>query len=58
MIKEKYYTVKEVAEILDVSDRTVYAWIRKGKIKVWIYRINRKLIARSDLNKFLKKYNF
>lgn len=30
---EKYLTVKDVAELLQVSTQTVYWWVRKGKLK-------------------------
>ena len=33
MKKIKYYTPQQVAEIMGVHFRTVYDWIKKGKIK-------------------------
>ena len=30
---EKLYTVKEVAEILSVSQNTIWRWVREGKLK-------------------------
>lgn len=32
-MKDKYYTVKEVAKLLKISTRTVWRWIESGKIK-------------------------
>lgn len=29
----KIYTIKEIAEILQVTERTVYTWARSGKLK-------------------------
>jgi len=33
MEDKKYFTVKELADILDVSRITVFNWIKKGQIK-------------------------
>lgn len=52
----KYYTPKEIAEIFNVSDRTVYAWIRTRKIEAEAYRIGRKLISETELEKFINNY--
>mgnify|MGYP002343952694 CR=1 FL=1 len=32
-MKEKVYTVKEVAEVMDVNEETVRRWIRSGELK-------------------------
>ena len=32
-MKEKVYTVKEVAEVMDVNEETVRRWIRSGRLK-------------------------
>ncbi len=37
---DKYYTRKEVAEILRTDAKTVYIWIKQGKLKAT--RIGRK----------------
>lgn len=51
---EKFYTVKEVCDILHKNDRTVYAYIRSGQLKA--HRPGKKnfLIAESDLNDFIR----
>mgnify|MGYP001558754258 CR=1 FL=1 len=51
-----YYTPKEIAEMFRVSDRTVYAWIRTGKIVAEAYRIGRKLISEIELENFINNY--
>jgi len=52
----KYYTPKEIAEMLNISDRTVYAWINTGKVRAVRYRERRMLISEIELNKYLSKY--
>ena len=32
-MKEKVYTVKEVAKVMDVNEETVRRWIRSGRLK-------------------------
>lgn len=51
---EKYYTIKEVCEILHKNNRTIYAYIRSGQLKA--HRPGKKnfLIAESDLTDFIK----
>lgn len=52
----RYYSSKQVSEIFNVSDRTVYAWIRTRKIEAESYRIGRKLISEIELEKFINNY--
>lgn len=49
-------TVKEVAKILQVHERTVYRWLEKGDLKC--ARLGRKTyrVFESDLRKFIRKY--
>ena len=51
---KEYYSVPEVCEILQKCDRTIYAYIRSGQLKA--YKPGRKayLIAKSDLDEFIK----
>lgn len=56
--KVKYYTPKEIAIKLTISDKTVYAWIRDGKIKYKSYLVNRILISETELRKFAKKHGW
>lgn len=52
----KYYTPKEVANILGVSDRSVYAYINDNEIKAVQYRKREKLINEAELEKFIAKH--
>lgn len=53
---ENYYTPKEISDKLKLNIRTVYKWIREGKLKavklgdVW-------RISESELNRFLNENN-
>ncbi len=49
-------TVKEVAKILQVHERTVYRWLESGDLKC--ARLGRKTyrVFESDLRKFIRKY--
>jgi excisionase family DNA binding protein len=48
----KYYTIKAVAEALDVSPRTIRRWIAKGNLIV--HRVDGVVrIAEADLRAFL-----
>lgn len=48
----KYYTIREVAEILGVKVRTVREWLRLGKIQAersdngWYWMISEEEVAR------------
>jgi len=50
------YTVKEVAQMMKVHERTVYRWIDSGDLRV--ARLGRKTyrVFESDLKKFIRKY--
>jgi excisionase family DNA binding protein len=51
---ENYYTIKEVAEIIKVTTRSITNWIATGKLKsVKIAGIVR--IKESDLIEFIKE---
>lgn len=54
---EKYYSVKEVGEILRRSNRTIYAYIRSGQLKAHQMTQSKNakfIIAESDLKEFMK----
>mgnify|MGYP001014333966 CR=1 FL=1 len=54
MEDEKFYTIKEVAELLKVSDGGVRKWLKTGKLKgIKLGRIWR--IKKSDLEEFLNE---
>lgn len=53
---EKYYTVKEVSDILHRNSRTIYAYIRSGQLKAANQKpgtTSKYLIAESDLKEFI-----
>lgn len=56
-MKEEYYTIKEVAELLRVAYLTVYRWIQAGKLTAYQvekqYRINK-----TDYEAFIKSNKF
>jgi excisionase family DNA binding protein len=48
----RFYTIAEVADLLEVSSRTVRRWINAGLLKV--HRFGRSVrIAEADLHAFL-----
>ena len=49
---EKLYTLEEVAKYLRVSERTLFRYIKSGKLRA--YRIGQWRIGSKDLKKFLK----
>ncbi|MCD6225465.1 helix-turn-helix domain-containing protein [bacterium] len=54
MVKEQYYTIKEVAEMLKVAYLTVYRWIQAGKLGA--YKVGKQYrIRKQDINKFMGK---
>jgi excisionase family DNA binding protein len=53
VVTERYFTVKQVAERLNVSERTVWRWIRSGQLRVHRFRSVR--IAESDLKDFIDR---
>lgn len=54
MYKEKLLTVSDVAEMLDVSDRTVRNWVQRGVLKA--YRFGREYkITQAYLNEFITR---
>ena len=54
MSKEiKLLTIKQVAEILQVSERTVFRYIKDGKLKAT--KIGQWRIKKEDLDKFISQ---
>lgn len=50
---EKFYTIEQVAEMLQVVYLTVYRWIQDGKLKA-VKASKQYRIRQSDLDKFLE----
>jgi len=54
MADERFYTIKEVAELFKVSDGGVRKWLKTGKLKgIKLGRIWR--IKKSDLDEFVNE---
>lgn len=54
-MKKEFITTTEVAERLEVHQRTVYNWITRGLIKATKPTGSKKwLILRTDFEKFIK----
>lgn len=50
---EKFYTVKEVVELLRVSKQTIYNWQHRNKIKI-TYLNGIPRISESEINRIVK----
>ena len=53
MTNEKFLTLEQVAEILQVSVRSLYRYITEGKIKAT--KVGYWRISQTDLEDFVKK---
>ncbi|MRB78768.1 helix-turn-helix domain-containing protein [Bacillus thuringiensis] len=54
LLSEQYYTIKEVATQLKVSERTVHNWIKKEQLKSYkVGRLTR--ISEEQLKAYLEK---
>jgi excisionase family DNA binding protein len=53
MEQKDFYTMQEISEILGVSKRTIWSWVKSEKIKV--IRFSSKIIRvnRQDLEDFM-----
>ncbi|MCM3176216.1 helix-turn-helix domain-containing protein [Paenibacillus sp. MER 99-2] len=57
ILDEKYYDVKQVAKVVDLSEETIRRYIRAGKIKA--VRMGRGFrIYESHLNEFIENLPF
>lgn len=52
-IKQELYTTLEVAEILKVHQRTIFRYIKSGKLKA--SKIGNWRITKEDLDNFINK---
>lgn len=53
---QKFYTIKDVAEILQVSQYTVAEWVRRKKLKAAKLSTNTLVrISEDNLKQFIKK---
>lgn len=53
MAKGNYYTLKEVSKLLRVSERTMYRYIKSGKLKA--IKIGYWRIDKQSLDAFIKR---
>jgi len=53
-VSERYYTVREVAQMLRFDKMTIYRWIKSGKIKA-VKINNRWLIPAEEVERIIKK---
>jgi len=51
---DKFYTPQEVAELLKLSERTVYRYLHSGKLKA--SKLGCWRITKEDLNNFINKF--
>jgi excisionase family DNA binding protein len=52
-MKERYLTIEEVAELLRVSERTVYRWIRNGNLQaIQVMEGGGYRIPQSEIDRF------
>lgn len=54
-MQKNYYTIKEAAEILEVSTITLRNWDKKGLLAAYRHPINNYRIYRSDQLELLKR---
>ena len=52
---KKFYSVKEIAEIVGVTPQSVHNWILEGKIKAIKLTSRIIRISESELNQFINK---
>ena len=55
LLKKGFYTPKEIAEMLDVCNETIWRYIRKGKLKAIKLTERNFRIEKKELEKFLNK---
>lgn len=52
-MKDTYYTIQEIADLLKVNYMTVYRWIRAGKLEA--YQVQKQYrIKEVDFQKFME----
>jgi excisionase family DNA binding protein len=54
-VEENYLKLREIAERLQVSDRTVTRWIKDGKLRAYKFA-NEYRITETDLKDFLERH--
>jgi len=54
-VEETYYTIQEIADRLKVNYRTVYRWVRAGKLPAYKFGQDWR-ITESDLKEFIEEH--
>ena len=55
LLEEKeYLTVRELMDTLDISENTLYRWVRKGRFNPTKFR-NKNYFRTSEVKKYLNK---
>lgn len=55
MEKQKFYSLKEAAKLLDVSVRSLYRYIKAKRIKA--VKVGYWKISENDLNNFMRRFS-
>lgn len=54
-LPQEFYTVKELADLLRITEMTIYRWVKRGEIVA--YQIGRVMrFRRDDIEAFLEKH--
>jgi acetyl-CoA synthetase len=54
LVEETYYTLQEIADRLKVNYRTVYRWVRAGKLPAYKFGQDWR-VTESDLKEFIEE---
>lgn len=55
MKKERFYTLREAAKILRVSERSMYRYLEEGKLKA--AKIGYWRITNADIQDFMRRFS-
>jgi excisionase family DNA binding protein len=55
LVEENYYTLQDIAERLKVSYRTVYRWVRAGRLPAYKFGTDWR-VKESDLRDFVESH--
>lgn len=55
MVKTRYWTVGEIAEMLQVSRKTVYEWIKAGRLQAATFGAKTMRVREEEYERFLKE---
>jgi|GEM_PF-974466 len=54
-MEKKFFSTKEVAQMLDVTTMSINRWIHSGKLRAYKFSQNAYRISREDLEEFIEK---